>query len=73
MKRWKKLLEDGTAIIIQMDANCHLGSNIIENDPNVQNENGKIFEDFLSKNTNLNLLNALPICQGLITRYRKNN
>jgi hypothetical protein len=38
----------GAGFILQMDGNCHLGDQIIKNDPNVQNTNGKLFCEFLT-------------------------
>ena len=61
----------GAGVIIQMDSNCHFGKNIIKNDCNDQNQNGKLFEDFMTRNPSLNLINSLDICEGTITRMRK--
>ena len=33
--------------------------------------NGKLFEEFVSRNPNLTVVNSLPLCDGLITRSRK--
>ena len=55
-------------VILQMDGNLWTGSNIIKNDPNKQNQNGKIFENFLQKNSHLSVVNALSVCEGKITR-----
>ena len=54
-----------------MDANACLEPNWIENDPNPQSENGKIFADFLGTNPALTVMNSLNICKGDITRHRK--
>ena len=54
-----------------MDGNLHAGSDIIKNDPNPQNQNGKMFVQFLRRNTSLTVVNSLSICEGLITRKRK--
>ena len=54
----------GAGIIIQMDGNSHLGPTIIEGDVNAQNGNGKLFCDFLLRNTHLTIINSLPICDG---------
>ena len=54
----------GAGIIIQMDSNCHLGPAIIEGDLNVQNANGKLFCDFLQRNTHLTIINSLTLCEG---------
>ena len=46
------------------------GQNIIPGDPRQQNRNGKLFEEFLSRNPQLTVVNSLSLCQGLITRSR---
>ena len=55
-------LEKGAGFILQMDSNAHLGKDIIENDPNVQNLNGKLFLEFLERMPHLNIINTLPLC-----------
>ena len=74
---WKFLEEEsikaellGHGLIIQMDANVHGGPKLIENDPNFQNYNGKLFEQFLGRNSNLIVANNLKLCKGKITRIR---
>ena len=62
---------EGQGIIIQMDGNLHAGKELLKNDPNPQNANGKMFMDFLERNPTLIVVNALDICEGLITRVRK--
>ena len=62
-------LEQG--IIIQMDGNLHAGNELIKDDPNPQNVNGKLFMQFLQRNPSLTVVNSLNICEGLITRQRK--
>ena len=64
-----ELEEDG--LVIQMDGNLHCVSDIVENDPNIQNQNGKLFFDFLKRNPSLIVVNALNVCEGLITRKRE--
>ena len=54
-----------------MDGNCHLGPAIIDGDRNEQNINGKLFCDFLQRNTHLTIINSLSLCEGKITRMRK--
>ena len=61
----------GTGIIIQMDGNLWAGPDLIPGDPNIQNNNGKHFERFLARNSQLSVANALDQCEGVITRYRK--
>ena len=57
--------------ILQLDSNCHLGKEIIKDDVNVQNLNGKLFCAFMERNPHHSIINALPICEGTITRMRK--
>ena len=61
----------GSGVLIQMDSNSHLGKEVIENDVNDQNVNGRLFCEFLDRNPQLSLINSLPICEGKITRMRK--
>ena len=60
-----------TGLILQMDANVWAGPQLIPGDPNIQNGNGKLFEEFLMRNSNLTLVNSLDLCEGLITRIRR--
>ena len=62
--------KSGSGLIIQMDGNFWAGKNIIPNDPRPQNNNGKLFQQFLERNKNLTVVNSLEICEGLITRKR---
>ena len=64
-----KLDEDG--LVIQLDGNLHAGMEVIKNDPNIQNKNGKLFFNFLKRNPSLVVVNALSLCEGLITRRRE--
>ena len=59
------------AIIIQMDGNLWGGPEVVKNDPNHINNNGKLFKDFLRRNPQLTVGNNLDICEGSITRSRK--
>ena len=43
---------------------------MIPNDPRPQNRNRKLFEQFLKRNSNLTVVNAMNLCKGLITRRR---
>ena len=61
----------GAGFLLQMDGNCHLGKELIKDDVNVQNINGKYFKEFLERNPHLTLMNSLPLCEGTITRMRK--
>ena len=53
-----------------MDGNLWAGKSIIKDDPREQNQNGKLFQKFLIEHPNLNVVNALPLCDGNITRRR---
>ena len=53
---------------MQFDGNLWPGKDLIKGDPNRQNQNGKIFEKFLLKNSHLSVVNALSLCEGKITR-----
>ena len=46
------------------------GNDIIPGDPRPQNRNGKLFQEFLERNSHLTIVNSLSICEGLITRRR---
>ena len=61
---------EGTGLIIQMDGNLWAGGNIVMGDLKVQNQNGKMFEQFLTKNPTISVVNALPLCQGKFTRVK---
>ena len=63
--------KNGAGLILHFDGNLWAGSKIIPGDPRKQNNNGKLFEDFLTRNPNLSVVNALPQCKGLITRSRR--
>ena len=57
-------------VIIQIDGNLHAGEELLKDDPNPQNQNGKFFMDFLRRNSMLSVVNTQDICEGLITRQR---
>ena len=67
----EKANQAGAGFILQMDSNCHLGNQLIENDPNPRNANGKLVSQFLERLPQLTLINTLSLCEGLITRMRK--
>ena len=62
---------EGNGLIIQMDGNLHAGSDLICGDPNKQNQNGRLFCELLERNPNLSVVNALELCEGVITRTRE--
>ena len=62
--------ESGSGLVLHFDGTLWAGTNIIPGDPRKQNRNGKLFEEFLSRNPHLSVVNNLPLCQGLITRSR---
>ena len=43
----------------------------MKNNPDPQNQNGRLFMDFLQRNPSLTAVNSLDICEGLITRQRQ--
>ena len=62
---WKK------GFILQGDLKARLGPSNLKGDPNEQNENGNLFQQFLERHPQLTVLNSLDICKGLITRVRR--
>ena len=66
----QKAKKDGAGLVLQMDGNLWAGKKIVKSDPKKQNQNGKLFENFLLKNPHLSVVNALPMCEGSITRVR---
>ena len=65
--------ESGAGLVIQFDGNLWAGDEIIPGDPRSQNKNGKLFQQFLTRNSNLTVVNSLDLCEGLITRRRYKN
>ena len=68
---WSYLQEDvnearkvNNAFILHFDGNLWAGSKIIPGDPRPKNRNGKMFENFLSSNPHLTVVNSLKICGG---------
>ena len=61
---------EGQGILIQMDGNLHAGNQLVKNDPNPQNTNGKLFMQLLQRNKSLAVVNSMSICEGTITRRR---
>ena len=63
--------EEKCMILIELDANAKIGSNMIKNNPhkNVTN-NGKLLLD-MAERRNLVIMNTLKECSGTITRQRK--
>ena len=57
-------------IVIQSDANAHLGPDKIKGDPNKRNTNGVKFSEFVERNPGIIVVNSLKLCKGLITRSR---
>ena len=60
----------GDGVIIQMDGNLHAGRELVKGDPNIRNQNGKYFCEFLDRNPQLIVVNSLDLCEGIITRKR---
>ena len=53
----EKANQQGECLAIQFDSNCPTGSQIITNNPNPQNDNGRLLQSFLEFNPNLILAN----------------
>ena len=77
-KFWAKLeyeVQDAcineACILIQMDGNLWGGPELVRDDPNSCNGNGKLFKQFLINNPQLTVVNNLELCEGSITRSRK--
>ena len=66
----REAFQNEIVLIIQIDGNLWAGNKVIKGDPHEQNSNGKYFEEFLSENSHLTLVNSLDICDGKITRER---
>ena len=64
-----KAKDDNRNILIQMDANAKLGSEIVKGDPHRMSNNGKLLFDLLERQ-DLVVVNALNKCKGIITRER---
>ena len=62
--------QSGSGFILHFDGNLWAGSDIIPGDPRRQNRNGKMFKEFLDHHPHLHVVNALQLCEGLITRRR---
>ena len=62
--------ESNSGFILHFDGNLWAGPNLVPGDPRPQNQNGKLFMEFLSRQPNLTVVNSLPICEGIITRSR---
>ena len=64
-----KCEEDDCGLIIEMDANAKLGSELIEGDPNPMSGNGKILWGIVQRR-NCVVVNGTPRCSGVLTRSR---
>ena len=62
--------EEQIGLVIEIDSNCWAGRELIPNDPNMQNANGKLLQLFLQRNEGMHLVNSHELCEGLITRKR---
>ena len=59
----------GKSINIEMDANSKLGPTLVPGDKHPQSENGQILAGIIERH-GLLIGNALPQCEGVITRKR---
>ena len=64
-------VESDVGLIIEMDGNLWAGEDLIKGDPNQMNINGRMFKNFLENHNQLIVVNAMDVCQGLITRSRE--
>ena len=62
--------DSDSGFIMHFDGNLWAGPDLVPGDPRPQNQNGKLFMEFLSRQPNLTVVNSLPICEGLVTRSR---
>jgi hypothetical protein len=62
--------ESDSGFILHFDGNLWAGPHLVPGDPRPQNNNGKLFMEFLSRQPHLTVVNALSICEGVITRSR---
>ena len=62
--------DNNCLILIQLDTNAKVGSNIIQGDPHKISGNGRILIE-LTERHNLTIANSLNICKGAITREKK--
>ena len=62
--------ENEAGFLLQMDGNLWVGKEVVKDDPNSCNQNGKLFKDFLKKHPHLHVVNSLELCEGVITRRR---
>jgi hypothetical protein len=53
--------ENDLAIVLQMDGNLWAGPEVVKNDPNECNGNGKMFKKFLQEHPYLSVLNSLDV------------
>ena len=65
--------QSDSGFVLHFDGNLWAGEQIIPGDPKKQNRNGKMFQQFLKQHPNMTVVNALEICEGLITRTRNKN
>lgn len=65
----EKAKDDGKSVIIEMDANSKLGSEIIRGDPHTMSKNGELLKGIIDRQ-NLTVVNSLDLCEGIITRKR---
>ena len=61
---------EGQGLVIQFDGNLHAGQDLIKNDPNPQNQNGRLFMQFLQRHSSVSVVNSWSSFEGLLTRKR---
>ena len=62
--------EDKCLVIMQLDANAKLGTQLFSKDPHNMSENGLLLSEMANRQ-NLHILNTDELCMGAITRHRK--
>ena len=62
--------ESGAGFVMHFDGNLWAGEDLVPGDPRPQNRNGRLFKEFLNRHPHLSIVNALPVCEGLITHRR---
>ena len=74
---WERLsneVDDATdseaGFLLQMDGNLWVGQEVVKDDPNECNQNGRFFKTFLQKHPHLHVVNSTDLCTGVITRRR---
>ena len=68
-EEYERAKNEGNGFILQGDLNSWLGPDILPGDTKQQNQNGKLFVNFVKSNK-LTIVNTLSICKGMKTWTR---